>query len=160
MQKLSGMQNVVYMSDGSGVVFDLPSQSSCQSSTVGPFSFQMFGPTRRHSTCSLMLLDLWDTERSSERDGCMENGRKNGKKQKITLLELYPIVLAVPTWSASLANQCICFHTDNYALISIINQQTSRLKTSTSCFRNTIFQARAMSQPITFHACRLQSSGN
>lgn len=46
----------------------------------------------------------------------------------ITLLELYPIVLAVTTWGALLANHCIRFHTDNLALVSIINQQTSRDK--------------------------------
>ena len=46
----------------------------------------------------------------------------------ITLLELYPTVLAVTTWGALLANHCIRFHTNNLALVSIINHQTSRDK--------------------------------
>ena len=46
----------------------------------------------------------------------------------ITLLELYPIVLAVTTWGALLSNHCIHFHINNLALVSIINQQASRDK--------------------------------
>ena len=45
--------------------------------------------------------------------------------QNITLLELYPIWLAIKLWGDSIANSCIYFHTDNEALVSIINKQTS-----------------------------------
>jgi len=46
--------------------------------------------------------------------------------QPTTLLELYPIVLAVCVWGQQLANQCIYFHTDNQALVDIINKQSSK----------------------------------
>ena len=45
--------------------------------------------------------------------------------QNITLLELYPIVLAVQIWGNRLANGRIIFHTDNQALVPIINTQSS-----------------------------------
>jgi hypothetical protein len=46
--------------------------------------------------------------------------------QNITLLELVPIVLAVETWSSQLHNRTVIFHTDNMALVSVINRLTSK----------------------------------
>ena len=44
--------------------------------------------------------------------------------QNITLLELYPNdVLAVQIWGNRLTNGRIIFHTDNQALVPIINKQ-------------------------------------
>ncbi|CAC5356336.1 unnamed protein product [Mytilus coruscus] len=48
------------------------------------------------------------------------------QKQNIAFLELYPIVLAVEIWGHRFENQCIYFHTDNIALVSVINKQTSK----------------------------------
>lgn len=48
------------------------------------------------------------------------------RAQSITLLEFYPIVLAVQIWAQALANKCIYFRTDNAALVEIINKQTSK----------------------------------
>ncbi|VDI51238.1 Hypothetical predicted protein [Mytilus galloprovincialis] len=42
------------------------------------------------------------------------------QKQNIAFLELYPIVLAVEIWGHQIKNQCIYFHTDNIALVSVI----------------------------------------
>jgi hypothetical protein len=50
----------------------------------------------------------------------------NWQGQSITLLELYPIVVAVETWSQKLANCCVEFHSDNQAVTIIINKQTSK----------------------------------
>ena len=47
----------------------------------------------------------------------------------ITVLELFPITIAVHIWGSEMANRCIVFHTDNAALVDIINKQTSRHKT-------------------------------
>ena len=44
----------------------------------------------------------------------------------ITFLELYPIVLAVHVWGHLWKNHSIIFHTDNQALVSILNTHTSR----------------------------------
>lgn len=46
----------------------------------------------------------------------------------ITFLELFLIVLAVRLWSCHMWNWCIVFVTDNAALVSVINQQTSKHK--------------------------------
>ncbi|CAC5368882.1 unnamed protein product [Mytilus coruscus] len=48
------------------------------------------------------------------------------QKQNIAVLELYPIVLAVEIWGHRFENQCIYCHTDNIALVSVINKQTSK----------------------------------
>lgn len=69
----------------------------------------------------------------------------------ITFLELFPIVLAVRLWSCHMSNRCIVFVTDNAALVSVINQQTSKNQlvmtlirdlVSTSLRFNIIFRAR------------------
>lgn len=44
----------------------------------------------------------------------------------ITLLELYPIVLAILTWPDKLKNAAILFFCDNQSVVNIINNQTSR----------------------------------
>ena len=48
------------------------------------------------------------------------------KTFNITFLELYPIVLAVHIWAPRWKNHSILFYTDNLALVSIINNQTSK----------------------------------
>ena len=48
------------------------------------------------------------------------------KKYSISVLELYPIVLAVETWANTMANQCVLLYTDNEAIVSVINKQTAR----------------------------------
>ena len=69
----------------------------------------------------------------------------------ITVLELFPITIAVHIWGSEMANRCIVFHTDNAALVDIINKQTSRHKTVMilirdlvlSCLRyNILFRAK------------------
>ncbi len=42
------------------------------------------------------------------------------------LLELYPIFATISIWSKELANERIIFHTDNEALVSILNKFTSK----------------------------------
>ena len=44
----------------------------------------------------------------------------------ITWKELYPIVLAVETWGPQLQNSCIYLHSDNYAVVYILNKQTTK----------------------------------
>ena len=48
------------------------------------------------------------------------------KGWNITILELYPIVAAVCIWVDIFRDKCICFHTDNMALVHVINKQTSK----------------------------------
>ncbi|XP_053388526.1 uncharacterized protein LOC128551651 [Mercenaria mercenaria] len=49
------------------------------------------------------------------------------QKANIAFLELYPIVLAVFTWGHLWRNHTVVFHTDNEALVSVINKQTSEV---------------------------------
>ena len=69
----------------------------------------------------------------------------------ITFLELFPIALVVRLWCRHMSNRCIVFVTDNAALVSIINKQTSKHKlvmilirdlVLTSLRSNIIFRAR------------------
>lgn len=48
------------------------------------------------------------------------------KEYNITFKELFPIVLAVEIWGSSFKNRCVLFHSDNYAVVHIINKQTSK----------------------------------
>jgi hypothetical protein len=38
--------------------------------------------------------------------------------------ELYSIVLSIEVWGSQLANKCVVFHSDNMAVVYIINKQT------------------------------------
>ena len=46
--------------------------------------------------------------------------------QNITLLELYPIVVAIETWGDRLENKQVMLHTDNQALVSVLQNHTSK----------------------------------
>ena len=48
------------------------------------------------------------------------------KSLNITILELFPIVLATEIWGDIMRNNCIVFFSDNHAVVDIINKQTSR----------------------------------
>jgi hypothetical protein len=45
----------------------------------------------------------------------------------ITFKELLPIVLALEIWGSKMRNQCIVLHTDNEAVVHIINRQTCKV---------------------------------
>ena len=48
------------------------------------------------------------------------------KKYNITILELYPIVLALTVWGEQLQNKKLRIHTDNQDLVHVINKKTSK----------------------------------
>ena len=48
------------------------------------------------------------------------------KEQNITFLELVPIVLALEVWGERARNQCVLIHSDNLALVHVINSQSSK----------------------------------
>lgn len=47
---------------------------------------------------------------------------------QITYKELFPIVLAIEIWGTKLTNKCILLHSDNNAVVHIINKQTCKDK--------------------------------
>lgn len=46
--------------------------------------------------------------------------------QNITLLELYPIILAVEVWGPHMANKQLILYTDNSAIVAVLNKPTSK----------------------------------
>ena len=47
------------------------------------------------------------------------------RSQNITLLELYPIVVAIEVWGARLSNKCLQIFVDNKALVDVLEKQSS-----------------------------------
>ena len=50
----------------------------------------------------------------------------NGLTSDITILEYFPILVAVHIWGRQLANKKVLFKCDNQAVVNIINNQTSK----------------------------------
>ena len=48
------------------------------------------------------------------------------KSLNITILKLFPTVLATEIWGAIMCNHCIVFFLDNHAVVNSTNKQTSR----------------------------------
>ena len=63
---------------------------------------------------------------------------KNWLQYNIMVLELYPIVAAVVVWGNRWTNKNICFLTDNEALVSVINKQSTREKHAMTLIRNLV----------------------
>lgn len=53
----------------------------------------------------------------------------------ITFKEMLPIVIAFKIWGTTLANKCIILHSDNMAVVQILNKQTSKDKDVMSLVR-------------------------
>lgn len=53
---------------------------------------------------------------------------KNWKKLHITVLEFYPVYVLISMFKTLLSNSNILFHSDNMAVVEIINKQTSKNK--------------------------------
>ena len=41
---------------------------------------------------------------------------------------MFPIVISVEIWANRLAKKCVTFHTDNQALVEVINKKTTKDK--------------------------------
>ena len=76
----------------------------------------------------------------------------------ITLLELYPICLALSMWGETLSNKCIVLHTDNIAVVSIINNSTCKDTKIMALVRRLVLVC--MSHNILVHAVHLPGSSN
>ena len=46
--------------------------------------------------------------------------------KNIIVLEMFLIVLSTKIWGTQLVNKCITFHTDNQALLQVINKKTTK----------------------------------
>lgn len=54
------------------------------------------------------------------------SGLTGGKNFNITVLEFFPIVLAVGIWRSIMRDRCIVFFSENQAVVEIIKRQTSK----------------------------------
>ena len=61
--------------------------------------------------------------------------------QTITFLELVPIVLALEAWGDMMRNQCAIIHSDNLALVHVINSQSSKETLVMSFIRRLVLKA-------------------
>ena len=75
------------------------------------------------------------------------------KSLNITFLEFFPIVLAIHMWGGDMANKCVCFVTDNAALVEIINRQTSKHKLVMALVRDLVITS--LKHNILFRACHI-----
>lgn len=83
---------------------------------------------------------------------------KQWASQNITVQELYPIVLAVETWGMCMQNKSICFHTDNEALVHILNKMTSKDKNIMYLIRRLVLVA--LNYNILFSSQHIQGKLN
>ena len=82
----------------------------------------------------------------------------NIKGMEITLPELYPIVLAVNLWGEHIRNRMIEFHTDNMALVSIINSTSSSKENIMALVRTLV--ATMLKFNFSFHAFHIPGAQN
>lgn len=83
----------------------------------------------------------------------------NWHDENITLLELFPIALSIHVWGGSLfANRKVIFHSDNSAIVSVINKRSSREPKVMVFIRDIVIQT--MSLNINFKALFLEGFRN
>lgn len=75
---------------------------------------------------------------------------KKWQSENITLLELFPIVLSVNIWGEDLANKFVIFHSDNMAVVAVINKLSSREPKVMSLVRSLVVMS--MAKNISFKA--------
>ena len=63
------------------------------------------------------------------------------KQFNISILELFPIVMAIEKWGLLMRDKRIVFFSDNQAVVEIINRQTSQDRSVWLCL-GTLFSAR------------------
>jgi len=82
----------------------------------------------------------------------------NWLQYHITIRELFPIVLAIHLWGRNLQNKCVQFHTDNMAVVYIINKQTSKDPTIMKFVRQ--FVLLILKYNIMFKALHIEGAKN
>ena len=80
------------------------------------------------------------------------------RNYNITLLELYPIVLAINVWGHLWKNHCVRFYTDNLALVYILNQKTSKDKKIMKLVRCLVLAC--MNHNVMFQASHISGCKN
>ena len=76
----------------------------------------------------------------------------------IAILELYPIVLAIHVWGKFFSNKCIHIHSDNMAVVGVLNSSTSKEPTIMSLIRRLVLYT--MSHNIYIKASHIPGASN
>lgn len=102
---------------------------------------------------SIFLSDVWLTSASLDLFTDASNSGFGGYLNKqwfaglwpdswkgfhITVKEMFPIVLVCELWADKLQNQCIILHSDNIAVVAIINKQSSKEQTLMALVRRLV----------------------
>ncbi|XP_071111170.1 uncharacterized protein [Haliotis cracherodii] len=82
----------------------------------------------------------------------------DGTTRDLTLLELFPITLAIQIWGKQLANKKVLFYCDNQAVVTIINKQSTKAPRVMSLLRQLILQC--LRYNIMFKAKYVCSTAN
>ncbi|XP_071109378.1 uncharacterized protein [Haliotis cracherodii] len=82
----------------------------------------------------------------------------DGTTRDLTLLELFPITLAIQIWGKQLANKKVLFYCDNQAVVTIINKQSTKAPRVMSLLRRLILQC--LRYNIMFKAKYVCSTAN
>ncbi len=84
--------------------------------------------------------------------------KEQGWLKDITMLELFPIVLAIKLWGRQLAKRRVLFHCDNQAVVSIINKQTAKGTRVMSLLRNLVLLS--LQHNVLFKAVYIDTHSN
>ena len=74
----------------------------------------------------------------------------NWQLEEITVLELYPIFLAIHIFQRKMTNAHIVFHCDNSGIVAVLNKQSSKHKPLMSIIRPLVLAL--LQSNVTFHA--------
>ena len=81
--------------------------------------------TQTPSTCTPMH-HTWGMREHLAPTGSRVLGSEDWLVYAIQVLELYPILLLVATFAEKMGGSHIVFHTDNQAIVAVLNKQTSK----------------------------------
>jgi hypothetical protein len=76
---------------------------------------------------------------------------KKMQNYQIAIKELFPIVLSLEIWGDHLKNGKIMFHSDNMAVVEIINKQTCKDKVLMRLVRRLVIAALTYKEKPTCH---------
>ena len=123
-----------------------------------PFSWMISGTHLLLSNCIPMRPDQRAMVLSLALTGSSALLQICGNPSIFSFLKLFPIALSVCIWGSQMANRCIVFVTDNAALVSIINQQTSKHKLVMILIRDLVLTA--LNYNIIFRARHIPGLNN
>ena len=110
-------------------------------------TIQLFSDAARSKGYAVILSNAW----------CADSWSDN-ENYDITILELYPILLAVLIWGEQLRDKNILFFCDNIAVVNILNNQSSKDPLIMKLVRRFVLQC--LNKNINFHLKHIPGQNN